>query len=283
MNKRLTLLLMLLLSINSYAHDKKPLNESTVFNKTFSWQAQAGVSLQHTTSIIEGVEQDNLGNYLNISILLDFYYKGFFIQSDHRRADTHNLGAELGYQLIVEDDWELDIINKSYIGGFNPEDVIDIADKEIPILDGLKTRGRADGLGIRYSRYFENSIFSFDIAALAPLSAADGWVMDAFYSHIVPYRNWDIYLNAGLTYYSDDVMDYYVGIDSSEVSALRAEFTAHHAVRTQFEVFAQRPISESWTFNIGFSQSYYLGDLSDSPIVDTENATQVMLGVLYVF
>ena len=274
---------MLLISMSSYAHDKKPLKESTVFNKTFSWQAQAGISLQHTTSIIEGVEQDNLGNYLNISILFDFYYKGFFIQSDHRRADTHNLGAELGYQLIVEDDWELDIINKSYIGGFNPEDVIEISDKEIPILEGLKARGRADGLGIRYSRYFENSIFSFDIAALAPLSAADGWVMDAFYSHIVPYRNWDIYLNASLTYYSDDVMDYYVGIDSGEVSALRAEFTAHHAVRTQFEVFAQRPISESWTLNVGFSQSYYLGDLNDSPIVDTQNATQVMLGVLYVF
>ena len=283
MNKRLTLLLMLLLSMSSYANDKKPLKESTVFNKTFSWQAQAGISLQHTTSIIEGIEQDNLGNYLNISILFDFYYKGFFIQSDHRRAVTHNLGAELGYQLIVEDDWELDIINKSYIGGFNPEDVIEIADENIPILEGLKSRGRADGIGIRYSRYFDNSIFSFDIAALAPLSAADGWVMDAFYSYIVPYRNWDIYLNVGLTYYSDDVMDYYVGIDSSEVSALREEFVAHHAVRTQFEVFAQHPISKSWTFNAGLSQSYYLGDLSDSPIVDTENATQIMLGVLYVF
>jgi MipA family protein len=283
MNKRLALLLMLLISINSLANDKKPLNESTVFNKTFSWQAQAGLSLQHTTSIIEGLEQGNLGNYLNISILFDFYYKGFFIQSDHRRADTHNLGAELGYQLIVEDDWELDIISKTYIGGFNPETVMEIADKNIPILEGLKSRGTADGIGIRYSRYFENSIFSFDIAALAPLSAADGWVMDAFYSHIIPYRNWDIYLNAGLTYYSEKVMDYYVGIDSSEVSALREEFTAHHAVRTQFEVFAQHPISKSWTFNVGLSQSYYLGDLSDSPIVDTQNAAQVMVGVLYVF
>ncbi|MDT0602928.1 MULTISPECIES: MipA/OmpV family protein [Thalassotalea] len=277
------LLLMLFICTNSLANEKKPLKESTVFNKTFSWQAQAGVSLQYTTSIIKGVNQDNLGNYLNISILFDFYYKGFFIQSDHRRADTHNLGAEIGYQLIVEDDWELDVISKSYIGGFNPEEVIDIADKDIPILMGLKSRGTADGIGIRYTRFHDDSIFSFDIAALAPLSAADGWVMDAFYSHIVPYRNWDIYLNAGMTYYSDKVMNYYVGIDSEEVSPLREEFTAHHALRTQVEVFAQYPLSKSWTFNIGLSQNYYFGDLSESPIVETENASQIMAGVLYVF
>ncbi|MCO4798615.1 MAG: MipA/OmpV family protein [Colwelliaceae bacterium] len=274
---------MIILSVSSSANDKKPLNESTVFNKTFSWQAQAGFSLQHSTNIIEGIEREDLGNYFNISILLDFYYKGFFIQSDHRRADTHTLGAELGYQLIVEDDWELDIINKSYIAGFDPVNVMEIADKNIPILEGLKTRDTADGIGLRYSRYFEESIFSLDVAALAPLSNVNGWVIDAFYSHIVPYRNWDIYINAGLTYYSDSVIDYYVGIDKNEISPLREEFTAHHALRTQFEVFAQHPISKSWIFNIGLSQNYYFGDIGDSPIVDRENATQIMMGVLYVF
>lgn len=283
MRKTLFTCFLILFSINCYANDKKPVNESTVFNETFSWQAQAGFSINHANSIIDGIEQRHPENYLNLYILLDFYYKGFFIQSDHRRADTLNLGSEIGYQLFVEDDWELDIISKSYIGGFNSDDIIEWADEEIPILEGLKNRGSADGIGIRYSRYFEDSIFSFDIATLSPFSDVNGWVLDAFYSHIMPYRNWDIYLNTSLTYYSEKVTDYYVGIAPDEVSALRHEFTASHAVKTQFELFAQRPISESWTVNIGLSQSYYLGDLGESPIVNTENTTQIMLGVLYVF
>jgi outer membrane protein len=134
MYKKLTYLLMLLLSVSSLANDKKPLNESTVFNETFSWQAQAGFSFGYASSIIDGVEQHDLTNYINISLLLDFYYKGFFIQTDHRRADTHTLGAELGYQLLVKEDWELDIINKSYLRGFNSEDLIKYADENIPIL-----------------------------------------------------------------------------------------------------------------------------------------------------
>jgi len=284
MFKKLTyVLLLMLFTLSSSANDKKPLNESTVFNETFSWQGQVGLSLQQTNGIIAGIEQEQLGNYLNISLLFDFYYEGFFIQSDHRRAHTHTLGAELGYQLIIEDDWELDIISKSYIAGFYPDDIIDNADKEIPILEGLKNRSSGDGIGIRYSKYFENSTISLDVATLAPLSGSDGWIADLFYSHIVLYRNWDIYLNTGLTYYSDDVIDYYVGIDESETSALREEFTGHHSVKTQVEIFAQRPISKSWTFNVGLSLSHYFGDITDSPIVDRQNASQIMAGVLYVF
>jgi outer membrane protein len=147
----------------------------------------------------------------------------------------------------------------------------------------LKTRRDVDGLAIRYSRYYDNSILSIDIATVAPVSAAEGWIADLFYSHIVPYRNWDIYLNAGLTYYSQDVVDYYIGVDADEISPLREEFRASHAMRAQFEIFAQRPISQSWTFNVGLSQSLYTHNITQSPIVNQQDTTQIMAGVLYVF
>ena len=99
----------------------------------------------------------------------------------------------------------------------------------------------------------------------------------------MPYRNWDIYLNAGLTLYSSQVTDYYVGIDASEANEFRPQFTGQAGARIQFELFAQLPISESWTFNAGISQSYYSSNIADSPIVDSQGATQMMAGVLYVF
>jgi len=285
MFKQLIYLALLLLSVNSLANEKKPLKQTTVFNETFSWQGQLGFSLSKSTFIIDGIEEADLGNNLNISLLFDVYYKGFFIQSNHRRADSLKLGAELGYQLIVEDDWELDIIHKSYFGGFNPEDIIARADKEIPILAGLKQRDSANGLGLRYSRYYQESILSVDVAAITPFSddSASGWLINAFYSHIVPYRNWDIYLNTSVTYYSEDVIDYYTGVDASEVSPIREKYKGEHALRAQFEIFAQRPISRSWTFNAGLSHSFYTANIKNSPIVDSQGASQIMVGVLYVF
>ncbi len=285
MLKKLSYCLLLWFSFSGFvlANDKKPSKESTVFNETFSWQAQMGFSLHYYDTIIEGLEQSYLGDYINISLLFDFYYKGFFIQTNYRRLDTHILGAEVGYQLINNDQWELDIINKTYIGGFNPGEIIEESDKELPRLRGLKTRDLGDGLGIRYSRYFQDSYFSVDIANLAPLSDAKGWVLDAFYSHLIPYRNWDIYLNTGLSIYSNDVTNYYVGIDHSEVSEIRPHYQAGSSGKIQFELYAQHPISESWTFNLGFSQSFYSSNIARSPIVDSQGATQLMAGVIYVF
>ncbi len=283
MLKQLTFLILLLIPLSTFANEKKLEKESTVFNETFSWQAQMGLSLQYGSHIIKEIEQQDFGDYISLLLLVDFYYKGFFIQSNHRRADTFLLGAELGYQLRVRDDWELDIISKSYISGFDSDYIIDDYNIEIPILMGLKERDVGDGIGIRYSRYYENSILSVDIASLAPFSDADGWVADIFYSHLIPYRNWDIYLNGGLTYYSDSVIDYYVGINEDEVTNIRPQFKGTAGFKTQLEVFAQHPISKSWTFNIGLSQSLYSSNIADSPIVKGRGATQVMLGVLYVF
>ncbi len=275
--------MLLLISINCFANEKKPEKESTVFNKTFSWQAQLGLSLHYVDNIIKDTEQSQLGDYLKVSLLFDFYYKGFFIQSNHRRADTHTLGAELGYQLEVNDDWEIDIISKTYIGGIDADTILDQSGKEGSILEGLKTRDVGTGLAIRYTHYFDNSYFSIDLANLAVFSGAKGWVLDGFYSHLIPYRNWDIYLNAGLTLYSENVMDYYLGIDESEVSSMRPYFEGSNGAKVQFEVFAQHPITQNWTFNIGVSQSYYSHNVIDSPIVDSYGATQVLAGVLYVF
>jgi len=276
-------LLLLLFSVSSLANEKKPENESTVFNETFSWQAQMGFSLQYSKDMLEGIKQSDIDDFINISLLLDFYYKGFFIQSNQRRADTFNLGAEMGYQLLVEDDWELDIISKSYIAGFIPADLIEQTGEENPALDGLKERHFGGGVGIRYSRYFSDGYLSLDIAKLNKTDGDKGWLIDAFYSQLNPYRNWDIYLNAGITLYSSATVDYYVGIDKSEVSDARYYYQPGPAAKIQFELFAQHPISESWTFNAGFSQSYYTANVTNSPIIDARGATQIMMGVLYVF
>jgi hypothetical protein len=267
------------ISISALAADPEHENETTVFNKTFSWQAMGGISTVYQQSALKDVQQSEFEDYLNISLLIDVYYKGFFIQSNHRRSDAVMLGGEIGYELIVEDNWELDLIHKTYLPAYEPSDLIKHSNHDIPTLEGLKDRGSVDGFGFRYSRFYKNAILSVDVAALN----SSGWLTDIFYSHLVPYRNWDIYLGAGFTHYSERVIDYYVGVNKNEVSKVRPLYQAGSGYKAQLEVFARHPISKSWSFNGGITQSYYSSSFRNSPLIGKQHLTQVMLGVLYVF
>jgi outer membrane scaffolding protein for murein synthesis (MipA/OmpV family) len=273
----------LLVSLPCLANEKIPENETTVFNETFSWQMMGNISAIYNPSLIRGNDQEEVVDYIGASILVDAYYNGFFIQSNHRSASGLLQGAELGYQLVVTPEWELDVISKTYISAYQPKDIIDDADKDIPTLDGLSDRNAGEGIGLRYTRYHRNSSLSVDFATLAPLSEANGWVVDIFYNYVIPYRNWDIYLSTGYTHYSEKVADYFYGINSDEVTPDRELYESDSGYRVQFELFAQHPISDNWSFAGGLTYSRYSNSIKDSPIVDTQNLTQVMLGVIYVF
>lgn len=283
MLKKLIGLTFLLFATNIVANEKKLDKETTIFDETFSWQAMAGITIHKSSTILAGVEQDSVENFLDLSLLIDLYYRGFFIQSNHRRASSLNLGLEFGYQLMVNDEWELDIINKSYLSGYDPVYLWNTADEIPPLFQNLSTRSSADGIGLRYSRYYENAELSVDLAALPPRSASGGWIANLYYTHLVPYRNWDIYFGAEATFFSDKVVDYYVGIDADEVLPIRPEYQADSGIKAQLEVFAQHPISKKWTFNTGLSASYYSKSFKSSPIVGRNNETQLMMGVIYVF
>ena len=267
------------ISVSAHAADPQLKNETTVFDKTFSWQAMGSISGVYEQGPIKNDNQSSFGNYLNISLLFDVYYKGFFIQSNHRRSEAVTLGGEIGYELIVEDNWELDILHKTYVPGYNPEEIIKNSHNDIPVLEGLEERNFGQGLGIRYSRFYEDSILSVDLAGLS----TSGWVADVFYSQLVPYRNWDIYLGAGFTHYSQGVTDYFVGVDKNEVSDNRSFYEPGSSYKAQVEVFARHPISKKWSFSAGITQSYYSTAIKNSPIIGKQHLTEVMLGVLYVF
>lgn len=283
MYQKLVLVILLLISSTVFANDKKPEKETTIFDETFSWDVQAGVSIAKQKMMLTDVEQNDISNYLNVLLLVDLYYKGFFVQSNYNRFDTHTLGGEIGYQLHVAQDWELDLIAKSYFPSINPEVIMEEADKEIPILQGLKNRSIGEGLALRYTRYLDSSFFSVDLAKLAPVDGSDDFVVEGFYSHLIPYRNWDVYLNGSLTYYAQGVMDYYYGISAEEANELRPEHEADSAFKGQVEVFVQHPLSESWTFSAGLSYAQYSNSIEDSPLISSSNTATAMMGVLYVF
>jgi len=268
-------------------------NEDQSANKpvtkdAFEWQFILDLSVVYDPEIIAGIEQSELLHYFMPGILVDISYKGFFLQSNQRRSNALLGGTEFGYQLFVEDKWQLDLIAKAYLQGYDSKSLIEYGGGDEELLAGLREREGTGGIALRYSHFFKESLFSIDFAYG---SAGDdvngehvsGIIVDSFYSYLLPYRNWDIYLGGGLTYFSQDIVNYYIGVSPEESTENRAEHTAKGGFRGQLEVYAQYPLSASWSFNAGITHSIFSNDVKESPIVDKSQITQVMLGVLYVF
>jgi hypothetical protein len=272
---------------NQEQNNKTNNTSAPVAKDAFEWQFMMDLSLASTSVLLADVKQTEPLDYLQLGLLLDISYKGFFLQTNARRSAAID-GGELGYQITVQKDWQLDVILKAYIEGFDPAYIIDHQEESIPQLEGLNEREFTGGIALRYSHFFDNAIFYIDLAAArtgenSQGNYSTGLIVDSFYSHLVPYRNWDIYFGAGLTYYDQALVDYYIGIDANEVTNSRALYSADSGFRAQLEVYAQYPLSQSWSFNAGVTQSIYSNHIKKSPLVDRNKLTQVMIGVLYVF
>lgn len=259
-----------------------------VIKNEFEWQILLDLSLIYDPTIIAGIEQEDLSDYLLPGLLVDISYKGFYLQTNQRRSHVLLGATELGYQLFIENNWQLDLILKAYMQGFDSQSLIDHGGGDPGLLVGLKEREVTIGAAIRYSQYFEDALFRLDFAYGSSgedenESHIGGLIIDSFYSYLLPYKNWDIYLGTGLTYFSQDIINYYIGVSPDEVIATRPEYQAEAGFRAQAEIYAQYPVSESWSFHTGITHSYYSSNVKDSPLVDTNQITQVTLGVMYVF
>lgn len=285
----LSLLVFSVLSYGQETSDSLEHNDNKpIVKDDFEWQFILDFSVVYDPNIIAGIEQDEFSHYFMPGLLVDISYKGFFLQTNQRRSSALLGGTEFGYQVIVEENWQLDLIAKAYMQGYDSQALIEHGGGDTELLSGLKERESTGGVAIRYSHYLQNALFSIDFAY--GNSGEDvngdhvsGLIIDGFYSYLLPYKNWDIYFGAGLTYFSQDLVNYYIGVDSDEVTATRPAYTAKGGVRGQAEVYAQYPLSESWSFQAGITHSIYTNDVKKSPLVDTNQLTQVMLGVLYVF
>ncbi len=271
------------LSVNFAFAETTNTTQEAEKDSEFNWQFMVSMAAVYDPVILKGVEVNGVDDFLALSFSLDIYYKGFYIQSNQRRADGQFMDSEIGYQLVEKDDWAVDILLKTYLYGYSPKYITESQNQAIPTLDGLDDRDSDNGLALRYSKFIDDDLFYIDVATLGTFSKVDGWLIDTFYSHLIQHRNWDIYIGAGATFYSDGVVNYYLGVTPSEENEYRPEHKGDSAFLLQAEINAQHPISENWSFKAGISQKYYSKEIIKSPLADKQYITQVLIGVMYVF
>ena len=107
-------LLYLIVISTSYANQAQSINISDanapMVKDDFQWQFMVDLSLVDSQIILTNVEQTEPWDYFQLGLLLDISYKGFFLQTNSRRSSTVFGGGEFGYQITVQDDWQLDLI-----------------------------------------------------------------------------------------------------------------------------------------------------------------------------
>lgn len=143
---------------------------SPIAKDDFEWQFMLDLSLNHTDVLLADVKQTDLLDYLELGLLLDISYKGFFLQTNSRRSSTIIGGGEFGYQITVQKDWQLDLIIKAYIEGYDPAEIIEDQEHDIPQLAGLSKRNPTGGIALRYTHFFEQAVFYIDFATARALA-----------------------------------------------------------------------------------------------------------------
>ena len=85
-------------------------------------------------------------------------------------------------------------------------------------------------------------------------------------------------------YFGQNITDYYFGIDTSEASVNRPEYSPGSAWGSGFRVYMERPINDHWSVISMLRYIHVSNEISNSPIVNSRSESySAHLGVLWSF
>lgn len=267
-----------------FLFDISAVQAATEESEDFIWNLQIDIAAVSDPTELVGIKQMDSEDYLQLALFVDIYYKGFFIQSNKNRANSREQGAEIGYQIYEGSNYEVSVLSKSYITGFDEYDIYsgEASDVVVPELSGIDARLDNTMAGVRYLYYSYNSLLSVDVAHEIREGDEKGWLLDTFYVYTHRYKNWDINAGVGATYISDKTNTYFYGVSEHESQSFRPEYSPGSGLIYTFELTAQHPISSSWVFNIGVNVNHYSSSIFDSPLVARDTVTRFKMSVGYV-
>lgn len=215
---------------------------------------------------------DNVDGQLGVFLDTRLQWNGLFVELFH---DSFAL-ATLGYNAWSNNAVEFDLILTSTLGEIDPG-----------FVQGFETvqdRDAAVEGGLRTIVYDGPNIIQFE--AITDLSNVhDGFSASWQLGRHWQLRNWSTHALFGLRYFSEDMLDYYFGVSTSEASSENglAAYQASDAVLASLGVGASRPINEKWIFRSS-ATAYLLPDsIADSPLVTERVAWQAGVKAVYVF
>ncbi|MGB1311958.1 MAG: MipA/OmpV family protein [Leucothrix sp.] len=228
-----------------------------------------GLFADNSLSIYDGHADDN---ELKMSGGINFQYRGENFNLDENTAS---------YKFFDNDKYNIEIIGAFEDRGYQAS--------ESKKLLGMDNRSNSVGLGGRLST--KTNLGTVSLAATGDVSNKHkGKEVDLKVSQGLfrkgpkgEPRSLSVELQAGVKWQSDDVVDYYYGVKSSEATATRAAYSGQDAITPYVGVTARTNLMERVTFDVGMIYKHYPDEISKSPIVDKDHDLELKTGLTYWF
>ncbi|UAA38416.1 MipA/OmpV family protein [Paraneptunicella aestuarii] len=270
----LLLLISLALSITANANaTESETTNAPVNEEDFHWEVDVGLLLKHSQTLIDGLKYESSDADLDLWLSGGAYYKNFFIESTPRMGRP----ITIGYTLKRTKDIQFNLITGTWFGPIREDQ-----QKDTHILDGIKNRNPSLEAGIEMSYRFDE--VNLNIRMLHDiLSEHNGSLLSVNVSKAFYTKTMMILPTIGLSYLSENAVDYYYGIDEDEATPTRPVYQPSGTWVASLHLYLERPLSETWSV-ISTAGYFTVGDsLSNSPIVQHDYGYNISVGVLRVF
>lgn len=237
------------------------------------YHLELGLAAYYLEYPILGVAERAYEPGLGVVIDGRFQWRRLFVE-----AMTENeRGLTFGVSVLQNETWSLDLLAS------NQHDEVseDLNDK----LDGLADRKADFMLGLRSTLIFENTMAEIEVATdisdthhgeFFALSLGKFWQI----------RNLNLHSQIGFRYSSDEITNYYVGIDPDR-DAITERFPSysvdHGTKEYKFEVGATYPINEKWVLRSTVQSFFFSDEVMNSPLATNNNFLLLLTSISRVF
>jgi len=196
-----------------------------------------------------------------------------------------NSGINIGYNFYNTERWNFDLVTNIAHGknetGFIDQGKVFYKKSDITRMVALRTTGNFDKTTVQFvvAPYSFND--EYDNALYASL-----WIDQSF-----QFKNWELYAAFGLEYRSEEMLDYYYGIEADRATDNFKAYNPSAGIDTTSEIGASYPINNKWLFETYYRYTRLADSITDSPIMQfasnlesrSKNMTEFGILVSYVF
>ena len=187
-------------------------------------------------------------------------------------------GLTGGYWLFTFDGLSVGPVLQPRFEGYEEDDS--------SLLGGMDDRDWSVDGGIGVSWLTDIGLFGVSFVTDL-LGKHNGQELDFSYTLLFKWAGFDFIPSAGVRWKSDNLVDYYYGVESDEIrfdqAISRASYEGNDAVDPYLRMAVRRKLGGRWSLLGAIQYEWLDSEITDSPIVDDNYEASFLLGILYTW
>jgi outer membrane protein len=238
----------LLLSVNAAAQGNEGQNRRQV--EQYGWLYGIGIALD------QGIYKDFDTRVLPLPLI------------GYRSENLTVFGPFVNYHFYRQAGFEFSARLVPVFEGYDESDS--------PVFAGMQDRDFSLALGLGAS--YQQGDLKFEVTASRDvLNRSDGYEAGFSVSKVFRYGPVFIEPSASIKYQDSHYIDYYYGVQTSEATTSRAQYTGQSALNKAIGISFMTPIFFEGMTRLSIENTWYDDAIADSPLTDSDSSIRVMM------